>query len=193
MDVAKLGTPVLAPAAWFGHSSDSDKLIISLFTNIMNIKILVWKTNRIIIYGSPCFCKFFSVVETNRIITRLREGREKHIRVSKIWNRGQFLPNRGYSRSWTPVWDSSVPPSTWWLIIFSHWRQICTQNLHVWGNVVSSQCVSPSRMRHFCSVILRQVYYDVMALPRGWRYQRQRCHGIVICTNETTLTFGFLL
>ena len=26
---------------------------------------------------------------------------------------------------------------------FSHWRQIYTQNLHVWGNVVSSYVVSP--------------------------------------------------
>ena len=28
-------------------------------------------------------------------------------------------------------------------ILFSHWRQIYTQTLHVWGNVVSSYGVSP--------------------------------------------------
>ena len=62
------------------------------------------------------------------------------------------------------------------------------------GNAVSSRCVSPSGVElHFCIVISCQVYYDVMTLPRGWRYQRQQCHGVVLCTTETTLKFGIFL
>ena len=70
-------------------------------------------------------------------------------------------------------------------ILFSHWRQICTRNLHVWGNVVSSQCVSPSGVRqHFCTDNSRQVYHDVMTLPRGWRYHRVKT---MLCTTISVM------
>ena len=45
--------------------------------------------------------------------------------------------------------------------------------------------------QHFCTVIPRQVYYDLMALQIAWRCHSERCHGIVLCTTKTTLKSGF--
>ena len=66
-------------------------------------------------------------------------------------------------------------------IILSKWRQICTQTLHIRGNKTT-----------FCTVTLCQVYYDVIALPIAWPYHRQRRHGVLLWTTETTLKLCLL-
>ena len=50
--------------------------------------------------------------------TTLREGGGNPILVSKICNPRRGLPSRGCCKSWTRGWDSWVPHSMWWLIIF---------------------------------------------------------------------------
>ena len=61
------------------------------------------------------------------------------------------------------------------------WRQICTQNLHVWGNVVTSQCVSPAlsfRTKHImtswscqeCDVTIGSSVMALCFVHLKWRY-----------------------
>ena len=51
-------------------------------------------------------------------ITTLWKGDENPIRVSIICNPRRGLPSRGCGKSWTRGWDSFVPSTMWWLIIF---------------------------------------------------------------------------
>ena len=36
--------------------------------------------------------------------------------------------------------------------------------------------------QHSCIAFSRQVYSDVRSFPIAWRYHRERCHDIVLCT-----------
>ena len=51
-------------------------------------------------------------------ITTLWKGQGNPIRVSMICNPRRGLSSRGYCKSWTRGWDSLVPSTMWWLIIF---------------------------------------------------------------------------
>ena len=51
-------------------------------------------------------------------ITTLWKGQGNPIRVSMICNPRRGLPTRGCCKSWTRGWDSNVPSTMWWLIIF---------------------------------------------------------------------------
>ena len=51
-------------------------------------------------------------------ITTLWRGHGNPIRVSMICNPRRGLPSRGCCKSWTRGWDSLVPYTVWWLIIF---------------------------------------------------------------------------
>ena len=51
-------------------------------------------------------------------ITTLWKGQGNPIRVSMICNPRRGLPSRGCGKSWTREWDSLVPSTMWWLIIF---------------------------------------------------------------------------
>ena len=63
-----------------------------------------------------CNAKFcWRLIES---ITTLWKGQGNPIRVSMICNPRRGLPSRGCCKSWTRGWDSLVPSTVWWLIIF---------------------------------------------------------------------------
>ena len=59
--------------------------------------------------------------------TTLREGWGNPIRVSKIFNTRRGLPSRACCKSWKWGWDSRVPPSIWYLLIFLNFAYKCAK------------------------------------------------------------------
>ena len=57
-----------------------------------------------------------------------------------VYDTEQILTNYLIFSHWRQIYTQNLHV---WGNVFSHWRQIYTQNLHVWGNVVSSYGVSP--------------------------------------------------
>ena len=130
------------------------------------------------IQRSITWCKMFSQrVRLIESITILRKEQGNPIRVSMFCNPRQGLPSPGCCKSWTPGWDSLVPSTMSWLIIFLPLllfiiksqilrRLSCTKD-----NAKTSQPMATSSSWQHHDVIIYMARNDgakMLSQPRGW-------------------------
>ena len=82
--------------------------------------IFMWFDKGHVVINSLKITWIFHVANSRIIesITTLWKGQGNPIRVSMICNPQRGLPSCGCCKSWTRGWDSLVPATMWWLIIF---------------------------------------------------------------------------
>ena len=75
--------------------------------------------------------------------------------------------------------------------VFFHWRQICTKKKK---NYSSGKRFSNRKVTRLpFTVNKHQVYYYSTALPKAWRYHMRQVHGILLCTQQNDVKWGYLL
>ena len=107
----------------------------------------------------------FNIIQSENMLwliestTTLWKGQGNPIRVSMICNPWRGLPSRGCYKSWTRGWDSLVPSTMWWLIIF------LPRLLILVNNTISTSFKLYKAQRHGTAP-----YGNVMLFVTSWRH-----------------------